>query len=253
MVRAFPVMASVTFVMPDLSFLVVAGLAAALGAIVQGSVGLGLGLVAAPVVTLLFPSLMPGAVLVAAAVLPLLTLVREASFADWRGLRWAFGGRIAGTPLGVWVVVAVPPHAIGIVVGGMVLAAVGVTVLPRGVRRSPRALVAAGVFSGATGTATSIGGPPLALLYQREHGPRIRATLAVFFTIGAVISLLTLAAVGQLPVRQVTAGLALTPFALAGFLVSAPLRRFLDNGRMRGGLLLITAASALVLIVRSLG
>jgi uncharacterized membrane protein YfcA len=239
--------------MPDWGFIAVAGLAATVGAIVQGSVGLGIGLVAAPLVTLLFPALMPGSVLVAAAVLPLFTLTREARFADWHGLRWAFGGRLVGTPLGVWVVAALPHRVLGMVVGGMVLTAVGITALPRQVPRSRRTLLAAGVFSGATGTATSIGGPPLALLYQREEGPRIRATLAVFFTIGAVISLLTLAAVGQLPIRQVTAGLALTPFALTGFLISGPLRRFLDNGRMRGGLLLITAASALVLIVRSLG
>jgi uncharacterized membrane protein YfcA len=239
--------------MPDLSFIAVAGLAAVIGAMVQGSVGLGLGLVAAPVVTLLYPSLMPGSVLVAATVLPLFTLVREARFADWRGLRWAFGGRLAGTPLGVWVVAALPHRLLGIVVGGMVLAAVGITALPRGVPRSPRTLVAAGVFSGATGTATSIGGPPLALLYQREDGPRIRATLAVFFTIGALISLLTLAAVSQLPVRQVTAGLLLTPFTVAGFVLSRPLRRVLDNGRMRAGVLLVTAVSALVLIMRSVG
>jgi uncharacterized membrane protein YfcA len=243
----------VTFEMPDLSFVAAGGLAAAVGATVQGSVGLGLGLVAAPVVTLLFPSLMPGAILVAAAVLPIFTLVREVRFADWRGLRWAFGGRIAGTPLGVWVVAALPPRALGIVVGGMVLAAVGITALPGGVPRSRPTLVVAGVFSGATGTATSIGGPPLALLYQREEGPRIRATLAVFFTIGAVISLLTLAAVDQLPLRQVTAGLLLTPFALVGFAASGPVRRFLDNGRMRTGVLVITAVSALVLILRSLG
>ncbi|HEV7932159.1 MAG TPA: sulfite exporter TauE/SafE family protein [Actinomadura sp.] len=242
-----------TFEMPDLSFVAAGGLAAAVGATVQGSVGLGLGLVAAPIVTLFFPSLMPGSILVAAAVLPVFTLVREVRFADWRGLRWAFGGRIAGTPLGVWVVAALPPRALGMVVGGMVLAAVGITALPGGVPRSRPALVAAGVFSGATGTATSIGGPPLALLYQREEGPRIRATLAVFFTIGAVISLLTLAAVDQLPLRQVTAGLLLTPFALVGFAASGPVRRFLDNGRMRTGVLLITAVSALVLILRSLG
>lgn len=239
--------------MPDLSFVAVGGLAAAVGATVQGSVGLGLGLVAAPVVTLLFPSLMPGSLLVAAAVLPVFTLLREARFADWRGLRWAFGGRIAGTPLGVWVVAALPPHALGMAVGGVVLAAVGITALPGGVPRNRPGLVAAGVFAGATGTATSIGGPPLALLYQREEGPRIRATLAVFFTIGAVFSLATLAAVGRLPLRQVTAGLLLTPFVLAGFVASGPVRRFLDNGRMRTGLLLITAVSALVLILRSLG
>ena len=54
----------------------VAVLAATLvvGAAVQGLVGLGLGLVAAPVVTLLEPSLMPDLLLWLALLLPLVTL-----------------------------------------------------------------------------------------------------------------------------------------------------------------------------------
>jgi uncharacterized protein len=44
---------------PTTVFLV-AGIAVAMGALVQGGVGLGLGLIAAPVVTLLDPALMPG-------------------------------------------------------------------------------------------------------------------------------------------------------------------------------------------------
>jgi uncharacterized membrane protein YfcA len=237
---------------PDLSFFIIVGLAAVIGAVVQSSVGLGLGLVTAPIVTLLFPSLMPGSLLVAATVLPLFTLTREIRYADVGGLGWAFGGRLLGTPLGVWVVAAVPMRALGVAVGGMVLAAVGASALSGLVPRNPGTLTAAGVVAGATGTATSIGGPPIALLYQREEGPRVRSTLAIFFTIGALISLFTLAAVHQLPGRQVIAGLALTPFVLAGFVLAGPVRRFVDDGRLRTGILVVTIASALALIVRSL-
>ncbi|GAA1572642.1 sulfite exporter TauE/SafE family protein [Actinomadura kijaniata] len=238
--------------MPHLDFLVVGGLAVLLGAIVQSSVGLGVGLVATPVVTLLFPTLMPGAILVAATVLPLATLAREIRHADLRGLGWAFAGRVAGTPLGVWVVASVPPGPLGAVIGLVVLAALAASLWSGDVPRNRATLAAAGLVSGATGTASSIGGPPIALLYQRESGPRVRATLAVFFTVGALLSLLTLAATGQLPYRQVTAGLALTPFVLAGFAVAGPLRRHLDAGRMRTGILVVVGASAVTLVVRSL-
>ncbi|MGI5163765.1 sulfite exporter TauE/SafE family protein [Spirillospora sp. CA-253888] len=238
--------------MPPLDFLVVGGLAVLLGSIVQGSVGLGVGLVATPVVTLAFPALMPGAILVVATLLPLATLVREVRQADLRGLGWAFGGRVAGTPLGVWVVAAVPARALGIVVGTVVLAALGGTVWSGNVPRNRATLTAAGVVAGATGTASAIGGPPLALLYQRESGPRVRATLAVFFTLGSLLSLLSLAAAGRLPCRQVVAGLALTPFVLAGFLAAGPVRRYLDAGRMRLAVLVVVGTSAVALIVRSL-
>ncbi|WP_067487798.1 sulfite exporter TauE/SafE family protein [Actinomadura hibisca] len=238
--------------MPPLDFLVAGGLAVLLGAIVQGSVGLGVGLVATPVVTLVSPALMPGAILVTAALLPLATLVQEVRHADLRGLGWAFGGRVAGTPLGVWVVAAVPARALGVVIGAVVLAALGASAWSGTVPRNRTTLATAGLVAGATGTASAIGGPPLALLYQRESGPRLRATLAVFFTGGALLSLLTLGAVGRLPHQQVVAGLALTPFVLAGFLAAGPLRRYLDARRMRVAVLLVVGASALVLILRSL-
>ncbi|TYK45998.1 sulfite exporter TauE/SafE family protein [Actinomadura decatromicini] len=238
--------------MPEIDFLVFGGLAALIGSMVQGSVGLGVGLVATPIVTMLFPSLMPGSILVVALALPVATLAREVGHADLRGLGWAFGGRLVGTPLGVLLVAAVPQRALGIVIGGVVLAGLAVTAWSREVPRNRRTLAAAGVVSGATGTASGIGGPPLALLYQRESGPRVRATLAVFFIVGALLSLATLAAAGRLPVRQVTAGLALTPFVLAGFAAAGPLRRYLDDGRLRTALLVVVGTSAAALIVRNL-
>lgn len=238
--------------MPGYEFLLVAGVCAIVGAIVQSGMGLGLGLVAAPVVTLLFPSLMPGSMLIAAAVLPMFVLAREVRHADWSGLGWAFAGRVAGTPLGVWFVAVIPARAVGSAVGGMVLAAIGASLWKNKIPRNPWTLLAAGLVAGGTGTATSIGGPPVALLYQRESGPKVRATLSVFFTLGALLSVMTLEAVGELPVRQVWAGLALTPFVIAGFAVSGPFRRFLDRGRTRSAMLTVIGLSALVLITRSL-
>ena len=72
-----------------------------LGATVQGLVGLGLGLVAAPVVTLLEPSLMPELMLVLAALLPFFTLVGSHEAIDWRGLAWVLPARVPGTAVGV--------------------------------------------------------------------------------------------------------------------------------------------------------
>src|SRR5215471_11564208 len=167
----------------------VAGLFVALGGFVQSGVGLGLGLVAAPVVTLLDPALMPGSMLVAGASLPVLILAREALHADWPGVSWALTGRVAGTLGGIWVLAVVSLRALGIVVGGMVLAVVVLSVRSAAVPRNRATLLTAGVISGVTGTATSIGGPPVALLYQTESGPRVRATLSVFFTVGNTVAL----------------------------------------------------------------
>jgi uncharacterized membrane protein YfcA len=237
---------------PPPDFLLIGGLAALLGAIVQGSVGLGVGLVATPIVTMLFPSLMPGSILVIALALPVATLVQEVRHVEVRGLGWAFAGRLAGTPAGAWLVATAPDRVLGVVIGAVVLAALAVTTWTREVPRNRRTLAVAGAISGTTATASGIGGPPMALLYQRESGPRVRATLAVFFIAGALLSLGTLGAAGRLPARQVTAGLALLPFVYAGFFAAGPLRRYLDAGRLRLALLIVVGTSATVLIVRNL-
>src|SRR5438876_8197601 len=113
---------------PD-AVIAVAGLFVALGGFVQSGVGLGLGLVAAPVVTLLDPALMPGSMLVAGAALPVLILAREARHTDWPGVSWALGGRLVGPAAGIWLVTAVPAPAVGGLVGAAVVAVLAVTAL----------------------------------------------------------------------------------------------------------------------------
>ena len=235
---------------PDV-VIAVAGVCVALGGFVQSGIGLGLGLVAAPVVTLLDPALMPGSMLVAGASLPVLILAREALHTDWPGVSWALAGRVAGTVGGIWVLAAMSLRALGIVVGGMVLAVVALSIREAVVPRNRVTLVTAGVISGVTGTATSIGGPPVALLYQDQSGPRVRATLSVYFTIGNSIALAALAATGHLPERDVVVGLVFVGCAAVGFAAAAGLRRFLDAGRTRAAVLAAAAGSALVLIAHS--
>jgi uncharacterized protein len=235
--------------MPTVAVILLAGVIVTAGALVQGGAGFGLGVVAAPTLTLLDPSLMPGALLVAAAVLPLLTFAREPRHTDWRGLSWAFAGRLGGTAAGTAIVAVLSVRALGAVVGTIVLAAVALTATKFRIAKNPGTLVSAGFVSGATATASAIGGPPIALVYQRDTGPRIRATLAVFFSLGSVISLAALASAGHLPGRAVAAGAALVPFVTVGFVLSEPLRKYLDNGRMRGAVLILATVSATVLIM----
>ncbi|WP_312888318.1 sulfite exporter TauE/SafE family protein [Nonomuraea rhodomycinica] len=223
-----------------------------MGAVVQGSVGFGLGLVAAPVLTLVDPGVMPGAMQVANMTLPLLTLAAEWRRVDWRGLGFAVLGRLPGSAVGAVIVVHVSVHALGVLVGAMVLVAVVLTASALAVPRNGATIAGAGFVSGVTGTATGIGGPPIALVYQHAKGPQIRATLAMFFFLSAAQSLVILAAVDRLPARALaTGGLLLVPMAL-GFAVSGPLRRYLDGGKVRTAVLAVAATSAVVLITQSL-
>lgn len=238
--------------MLDLATLLLAGTAVLVGSAVQGMVGFGLGLLAAPIIALVDPTLVPGALLVVTVALPALSVVRERGDADWPGLRWALLGRVPGTAAGTWAVATVPGGVLSIVVGVVVIAAVLLSLSTWQVKPTPRTLFTAGVISGATGTATSIGGPPIALVYQHESGPRLRSTLGVYFVVGTTFSIAVLVAAGQLHGRHLLAGAALLPFLVVGFLISGPLRTRLDRGWLRPAVLVVAGVSAMVLVVRSL-
>ena len=222
------------------------------GSTVQSAVGLGVGLVAAPVTALLEPALMPGALLIVAVLMPCLTLLIDHHDIDWRGLGWALPARLPGTLVGVWVVATLSDRELGIAIGLVVLVAVVVTWQAVTVPVNRTTLVAAGVASGITGTATSIGGPPIAIVYQHRPARQIRTTMAVYFLAGAAFSLIALALTGDLTGDQVKAAGELLPFLVVGTGLGALARRSMPAHVVRPAVLVVSSASAVVLLVRSL-
>ncbi|MGH3474204.1 MAG: TSUP family transporter [Aeromicrobium sp.] len=237
----------------DLDPVVVAVVAVTLvvGAAVQGLVGLGLGLVAAPVTMLLEPALMPELLLWLAMLFPLVTLTREHHDIDWRGLAWSVSARIPGTAVGVFLLTIFSDRTLGVAVALMVLVSVATTAWSVVVPVNRPSLVTAGFASGITGTATSIGGPPLAILYQHRTPEQIRSTLGVYFVMGAALSLVGLAVGGELERSTFMLAMAFVPCLLIGFVITRVLRGLVPKERVRGAVLVVCAASAVVLLVRS--
>jgi uncharacterized membrane protein YfcA len=232
--------------------LLIAGLALALGGLVQGSVGFGLALVSVPIFALVRPELVPGAMVLVGALHTILSVVREHGHVDWRGVGWATVGMLPGTVTGALLVDSLPQRLFALLIGSGVLGFTVLSAISPRLRPVPAALTTAGFVSGAFGTAMAIGGPPVALLYQQEHGARIRATLSAYFLIGAAPSVLALILAGHLDGQDVISAAQLTPFLLVGFALSGPARRLVDGGRIRWAVLGFAAASAMVLIGRSL-
>jgi uncharacterized protein len=228
-----------------------AGLVLLVGAVVQGTVGFGMALVAAPLLALLDPSYVPVPLILTAGAHAVFALARERRDADWRGVGWALAGRLPGAVLGATVVALLPYRGFATFVAVVVLACVGLSLvrIPFGPRPGP--LLVAGAVSGISGTAAGIGGPPVALLYQRDRGATVRATLGAYFGIGTLLSLGVLAAGGQVTLDALWQGALLIPFVAVGFLLSNPLRTLLDRGWTRPAVLGLSAASALVLLVQA--
>ena len=223
------------------------------GSAVQGAVGFGLGLIAAPVLLLLDPRWVPGPVLASGVTLTILVAYRDRADIDLMGLRFAFIGRTIGTVAAALLLTVLSANAFDIIFGGLVLLAVGLSMLGMKVSLTPGHATLAGLLSGFMGTISSIGGPPLALLYQREGGPRLRATLSALFVTGAAISVAALALIGRYGVVELWLTAFLVPPALLGFVAAGWLRGLVDRSGVRPLVLTLSAASATAVLVRAIG
>lgn len=218
--------------------------AAALGSFVQGSVGFGHNLVAAPVFALVDERMVPGPAIASAGVLVLLTVVRDRSGLHLGEVGTALVGRVPGTILAALAVAALPAQDLAVFFALLVLVAVGITASGVGVRPTRATLVGAGAVSGFMGTATSIGGPPMAMLYAGETGRRLRGTLAGFFLTGIAMSLVALVVTGSFGAEELRLSLLPLPAIALGFALSSWGARRLDAGRTRPAVLAVAAFSA---------
>lgn len=226
---------------------------AAAAAAVQGSIGFGMALMMAPLLAMVNPAYVPAPLLIVSMPLSLLVVLRERTHVDYTGLPWALGARVPGIAAGAAAVALMPQRHLQAIVAVCVLAAVALSLVPAiDFRPSPRSLVVAGLLSGFMATAASVGGPPVALLYQRSSGPRIRATLAFYFLIGTVLSVVGLWIAGAVGVRELRLAGELLPGTVVGFAVSSLVKRRLDQGLMRRAVLGFAALSSIVLLVTSL-
>jgi hypothetical protein len=230
---------------------VLIGLVVLLGAYVQAVVGLGLGLLAAPVVALVEPSLVPVLTLWLALLVSGLNLLDEHEHVDWRSTAWSLPARVPGTVVGAWVVAAFTEEQIGVVLAVMVLVAVAVTVRTIEIPLEPATLATAGFVAGVTGTATSVGGPPVALLYQHVDPKIARATMSVFFFVGVILSLGGLALSGSLGREPSVLALVLAPGVVVGYVAGRRTRGRVDREVFRRAVLAVCTVSALILLARS--
>ncbi|MEU1947476.1 sulfite exporter TauE/SafE family protein [Streptomyces sp. NPDC020125] len=181
-------------------------------------------------------------------------LVLEGGHLDLRGAGWALAGRVPGAVGGAALVAVLPARQLALLVAVVVLA--GVAVSLRGFVPVPRrravllAGLMSGLMSGLMGTATSIGGPPMAMVWQRLSGPRLRATMSGFFLAGSVMSLAILAATGAVHTYSLWHTALLAPAAAIGVLLARPLSSRMDMRRTRGVAMVLAVASATVLVIQ---
>ena len=222
------------------------------GSALQASIGFGLALLTAPLLEWVDPRLVPGPLIIAVTVLLALTAHRERQAIDARGVGWILAGRVPGTVLGAIALTSMTSRALTVSLGLLVLLGVGLSLLSLRVPRTPGLLSFAGLISGMMGTTAALGGPAVAILYQHERGPMVRSTLAAYFLVGAFMSLGALYLIGRLGRVELALGVALLPGIVGGFLLSRGMGAWMDRGRTRTAVLLLSGLAGLASVIRGL-
>ncbi len=222
-----------------------------LGAVVQASIGIGLGMIASPVLLLADPDFIPAALIL--AVLPLTFTIAwiDRTHIEPREVGFAVAGRVPGTIAGALVVASLSDRVLAVLVAGSVLLAVVASITGRLFRPTDRSLVVAGMASGFAATTTGVGGPPMALTYQNSDPATMRATISAFFSIGTLMSLAALWLAGEVGVRQLQLAALILPAVVLGIVTARRVKHLLRPEVVRPAVLVICTVTAVALVVET--
>ena len=217
----------------------------------QGSLGFGSALLAAPLLSLIHPAFAPGPILAANVLLTLLCARREWSAVDFDGLKFILGGRVIGNAFAALMLMQLSQVFFDGLFGVLVLAGVLLSDVRPNFGRGPRVFAAAGFASGIMGTLSSIGGPPVALVYPHDDAPRFRATLAAHFIFGGSLSLIAVWAAGRYGEMEWALTALLIPAVFVGFWASRFGMHRVNAARLRVALLSLSSVAALGVLWRA--
>ncbi len=209
--------------MSDLTLLqlLLANLALLAGACLQGVAGYGIGTLSAPLLFLISPVLLPAPLVLNAVVLTVLMLLRNRASLEIRQVRFAIGGGVGGAIMAGLTLLVLSPQGFELIFGALILTGVALSVGGLKPQLNARNSILAGAASTYMGTITAVGGPPIALIYQNQKGPLVRANMSAFFLLASFLSLAALLASGYLGQRELWLFITTLPGVIAGFLLSA--------------------------------
>lgn len=232
--------------------ILLANLVVLAGSCLQGVAGYGIGTLAAPLLFLISPAFIPAPLTLNAGVLTVLMLMRNRTSLQVREVRFAIAGGLVGAVFAGATLMVISAEGFELVFGALILVAVMLSVAGLKPRLNPRNSVIAGAASAYMGTITAVGGPPIAMIYQNEKGPLVRANMSAFFLFANVFVLTTLVFSGYLGVTELWLFVATMPGVFIGFWLSAGLVNRLPFEALRPIILGIAAIAGLAALIRGL-
>lgn len=227
----------------------IAALVVFIGSFVQSSIGFGLALIAAPILFLLDPAFVPAPVTLSALALSLANAWSFRHSISFRGLKYAFLGRVPGTIAGGLLLLWISQESLALWLGASVLIAVALSAKNMTLQPTPTYLAGAGFLSGFMGTSSSIGGPPMALVLQYQEADYIRANMSAFFVVSSIMSLIVLFFVGRLGALELSLSMPLLPASILGYWLAMQTLHLFSHRVLRICTLVLCAVAGLMSIL----
>lgn len=225
----------------------------ALAAIVQGSLGIGLGLVASVPLLTIDPAFGPGPLLFAGQVVGTRHVISEWEHLPRRSLGLCVIGLVPGLLIGLAVLEAMSRSALSIMIGvSLVLASAALLAGARVSSNTPVGVAAGGLAAFCSITA-SLPGPPLVMAFSHLNPNQFRALVASTMTIIAVGMLGLLVARDRFGTHELGLLAWMMPGMVLGLILSRWTRPLLDGRSFfRTIVLVISLLAGLLLIIRQL-
>lgn len=222
----------------------------AFSALVQGASGLGFALITTPVIGIVQPSLLPVTTLILMIPLNAYITYRDRGHIDRPGATWIISARVPATLGGLILLATIPAAHLNLLIGAATVVASLASLAAPSFTPGPATLIGSGVITGIVETATGVGGPPYALVYQHKSAPVLRSTVALCFLAGEIVSLVVLLASGKVHPGQVGAALFLLPALVTGATASHFVHHRVNGPWVRLAVLAFALVSGIALLVK---
>ena len=242
---------SIVAIVTGVEIAIIIGLSMA-GSIVHGSIGIGLGLVAAPALVAIDPAFAPGPLLLAGQVVGIRHVLVEYHQADLQA--WKRG--LYGVPVGVvgalLVLEMMSDKLLAIMVGSLTAVAAALLLAGWDLSRTPRSETVAGAVCAFSSLTAALPGPPLVCVYSDMKPSMMRPTASLLILSVTSVGFLTLLTTGNFGREEFGLLAWLMPGVVAGLIASRWVRPHLSRPWFRPLVLTIALIGGLALVGRQL-
>lgn len=243
-----------TGVIADLSMieLLIVLAATAAGAIVQGSAGIGLGLVASPILLTIDPAFGPGPLLLGGLVIGARHMVAEWDDLDRPTLQRSLIGLPFGAFTGLAILRVMAADTLSMMIGLLICAAALFLLSGVQVTRTNTSDILTGAASAFTSISAAVPGPPLVIGFADLPPRALRCTVSVFVAITSAVAFVGLVVIERFGVHETKLLALMVPGLVLGVGLSRWTRPLLDRQWFRPAILVLSFAGGAALALNQL-